>query len=297
MTVPDDGEEPLGLDKIGFYTFFLEGQVNLTDLMGIDDDQLLAIQNGLGERPEARDEERERAVTRKLHKLEQKHEFANAQFLKHFAQVSELLEPTVKEAQAKVKPADKMLMLPSLFNGEKPEKAKTHYERFNQYIKFQTKQGNIKDVKNEAIEVFEHTLDKKALLWFQQHKAEFTELTTLKNVFLTRYNPWGKTKREQLQSWNNFSFNLQKTDVDEHRDLVATLGNMLKQDEHVKMEKFIEIIPTIIQTHLIIEPNWAEVTKKVKNLEHIIRRCDPPATATPIITGAGAVPSLYAHIA
>ena len=190
-------------------------------------------------------------------------------------------------------------MLPSLFNGEKPEKAKTHYERFNQYIKFQTKQGNIKDVKNEAIEVFEHTLDKKALLWFQQHKAELTDLTTLKNVFLTRYNPWGKTKREQLQSWNNFSFNLQKTDVDEHTDLVATLGNMLKQDEHVKMEKFIEIIPTFIQTHLIIEPNWAEVTKKVKNLEHIIRRCDPPATATPIITdaGAGAVPSLYAHIA
>ena len=46
----------------------------------------------------------------------------------------ELLEPTVKEAQAKVKPAGKMLMLPSLFDGKKPEKAKTHYERFNQYI-------------------------------------------------------------------------------------------------------------------------------------------------------------------
>ena len=41
--VPDDGEEPLGPDKIGFYTFFLEGQGNLPDLMGIDDDQLLAI--------------------------------------------------------------------------------------------------------------------------------------------------------------------------------------------------------------------------------------------------------------
>ena len=86
--------------------------------MGIDDDQLLAIQNDLRESLKARDEERERAVTRKLHELEQKHEFANAQFLKHFAQVSELLELTVKEAQAKVKPADKMLILPSLFNGK-----------------------------------------------------------------------------------------------------------------------------------------------------------------------------------
>ena len=46
---------------------------------------------------------------------------------------------------------------------------------------------------------------------------------------------------------------------------------MLQQDEHSKMEKFTETMPTIIQTHLIIEPNWEKVTKKVKNLEHFIR--------------------------
>ena len=162
--VPDDGEEPLGPDKIGFYTFFLKGQSNPPDLMGVDDDQLLAIQNDLQERFKAGDKARERAVTRKLYELEQKHEFANAQFLKHFTQVSKLLEPMVKDAQAKIKPADKMLMLPALFDGKKPEKAKTHYERFNQYIKFQTKEGNTKDAINEAIELFEHTLDKKALI-------------------------------------------------------------------------------------------------------------------------------------
>ena len=167
---------------------------------------------------------------------------------------------------------------------------------FNQYIKFQTKEGNIKDIANKAIELFEHTLDKKALIWFQQHKAEFTDLTNFKNMFLARYNPWGKTKREQLQSWNNLSFDPQKTDIDEHIDLVATLANMLKQDKHAKMEKFIETMPTIIQTHLIIEPNWEEVTKKAKNLEHIIQRYDPLATASPIISGADAVPSLYSHI-
>ena len=92
----------------------------------------------------------------------------------------------------------------------------------------------------------------------------------MKNMFLARYNPWGKTKREQWQSWNNLSFDPQKTDIDEQIDLVLTLGNMLQQDEHAKMEKFIETMPTIIQTHLIIEPNWEEVTKKAKNLEHII---------------------------
>ena len=163
---------------------------------------------------------------KKLRKLEQKHEFANAPYLMH----SELLEPTAKDAPARVKPADKMLILPSLFDGEKPEKAKTHYERFNQYIKFQTKEGNIEDTTKEAIELFEHTLDKKALIWFQQHKANFKDLITMKNMFLARYNPWGKTKREQLQSWKNLSLDSQKTDIDEQIDLVLTLGNMLQQD-------------------------------------------------------------------
>ena len=94
----DDSKYPVGLDELGFYTFFLEGQGNPPDLMGIEDDQLLAIQNDLHERLKARDEARERAVSNKLCELEQTHEFANAEFLKHFAQVSELLEPTAKDA-------------------------------------------------------------------------------------------------------------------------------------------------------------------------------------------------------
>ena len=50
----------------------------------------------------------------------------------------------------------------------------------------------------------------------------------MKNMFLARYNPWGKMKRDQLQLWNNLSFDLQKTDIDEQINLVLTLGNMLK---------------------------------------------------------------------
>ena len=63
---------------------------------------------------------------------------------------------------------------------------KTHYERFNQCIKFQTKEGNIKDPVKEAMELFEHTLDKKALIWFQQHKAEFRNLTTMEKYVLSQ---------------------------------------------------------------------------------------------------------------
>ena len=185
-------------------------------------------------------------------------------------------------------------MLPPLFDGIKPEVAKQHYERFNQYIKFQTKSGNIRDPIAEAIELFEHTLDKKALVWFQEHKDKFVDVTTLKMLFLQRYNPWGKTKRDHLQSWNTLTFDPQKTDVDEHIDLINTLGDMLGQTAKSKMEKFID---TIIQTHLITCKTWAKTTKKAKELEHIIRRCDPLSAALPNLTKGTAIPGLYSHIA
>ena len=72
-------------------------------------------------------------------------------------------------AAARVKLADKMIMLPPLCDGTKPEVVKQHYKRFNQYIKFQTKSSNIRVPIAEAIELFKHTLDKKALVWFQGH--------------------------------------------------------------------------------------------------------------------------------
>ena len=175
--------------------------------------------------------------------------------------------------------------------------AKQHYERFNQYIKFQTKSGNIRDPIAEAIELFEHTLDKKALVWFQEHKDKFVDVTTLKMMLLQRYNPWGRTKRDYLQSQNILIFDPQKTDVNEHIDLINTLGDMLGQIEESKMEMLIDTMTTIIQTHLIICKTWAKTTKKAKELEHIITKCDPLAAALPNLTKGTAFPGLYSHIA
>ena len=200
-------------------------------------------------------------------------------------------------AASRVKLADKMVMLPPLFKGTKPEVVKQHYERFNQYIKFQAKSGIIRDPIGEAIELFEHTLDKKALVWFQEHKDKFVDLTTLKTMFLQRYNPWGKTKRDQLQLWNILTFDPQETDANEHIDLINTLGDMLGQTEESKREKFIDTMPIIIQTHLIAEKTWQETTNKAKELEHIIRKCDPLAAALPTWAKGTTVPSLYSQIA
>ena len=195
----------------------------------------------------------------------------------------------------KIKPTDKMVMMLSLFDGTKPATSKQHYERFNLYINFQTKSGHLTDPVEEAIDLFEHMLDKTALVWFQMNGSKFKVLTMLKMMFLQRYNPWGKTKREQLQSWNILSFDPKNTDVDEHIDLINTLGNMVDQKEEAKMEKFIETMPTMIQTHLITCKDWAVVKDTAKSLKHIMRKCDPPTPTMPMRATGATVLGLYSH--
>ena len=107
----------------------------------------------------------------------------------------------------------------------------------------------------------------------------------------------GKTKREQLQSWNILPFDPKKTGVDEHIDLINTLGDMVDQKEEAKMKKFIETMPTMIQTHLIICENWADVKDKAKSLKHIIQKCDSPTPAMPLVVTGATVLELYSHIA
>ena len=97
-------------------------------------------------------------------------------------------------------------------------------------------------------------------------------------------------KGEQLQSWNILSFDPKKTDVDEHIDLINMLGDMVDQKEKAKMEKFIETMPTMIQTHLIICKDWAETKDKENSLEHIIWKFDPPTPAMPLVTTCATVP-------
>ena len=195
---------------------------------------------------------KERNITKRVQEFKKTFDFVNSHLLKGVATVAELTKTDNRQPMGKIKPTDKMVMMPSLFDGTKPAMSKQHYERFNLYINFQTKSGHLTEPVKEAIDLFEHTLDKTALVWFQMNRSKFKDLTMLKMMFLQRYNPWGKTKREQLQSWNILSFNPKTTDVDEHIDLINTLGDMVDQKEEAKKEKFIETMLTMIQTHLII---------------------------------------------
>ena len=75
-----------------------------------------------------------------MKQYEQKYDFINKALLESVAQITEMMSDH-PAAATRVKSANKMVMLPPLFEGTKPEVVKQHYERFNQYIKFQTKSG------------------------------------------------------------------------------------------------------------------------------------------------------------
>ena len=86
---------------------------------------------------------KEKNITKRMKQYEEKYNFINKALLESIAHIKEMAQTDHPMASTKVKSADKMVMLPPLFDGNKSEVAKQHYERFNQYIKFQTKSGNI----------------------------------------------------------------------------------------------------------------------------------------------------------
>ena len=290
-------KDKIGIDDIGIFEFIFKSLPELPELEGVDEDRLKELKNAIQEQLHKRDKERERNITKRVQEFEKTFDFINSHLLKGVATMAELTKSDSRQPMGKIKPTDKMVMMPSLFDGTKPAMSKQHYERFNLYINFQTKSGHLTDPVKEGIDLFEHTLDKTALVWFQMNKSKFKDLTTPKTMFLQRYNPWGKTKREQLQSWNILSFNPKTTDVDEHIDLINTLGDMVDQKEESKKEKFIETMPTMVQTHLITCKDWDTVKDTAKSLEHIIMKCNPSTPAMPTMATGATVPGLYSHIA
>ena len=290
-------KDKIGIDDLGIFEFIFYGLPEPAESEGIDEDRLRELQNALQEQLHQRDEERERNITKRVQEFKKTFDFVNSHLLKGVVTMAELTKTDNRQPMGKIKPTDKMVMMLSLFDGTKPTTSKQHYERFNLYINFQTKSGHLIDPVREAIDLFEHTLDKTALVWFQMNRSKFKDLIMLKMMFLQRYKPWGKTKREQLQSWNILSFNPKTTDVDEHIDLINTLGDMVDQKEEAKKKKFIETMPTMIQTHLLMCKDWAAVKDTAKSLKHIILKCDPPTPAMPMMATGAIVPGLYSHIA
>ena len=187
--------DKVGINDIGIFEFIFHGLPNPPDLGGVDEDRLRELQNVVQEQLHQRDKERERNITKRVQEFKKTFDFVNSHLLKGVVTMAELTKTDNREPIGKIKPTDKMVMMLSLFDCTKPATSKQHYKRFILYINFQTKSGHLTDPVGEAIDLFEHMLDNTALVWFQMNRSKFKDLTTLKTMFLQRYNPWGKTKR------------------------------------------------------------------------------------------------------
>ena len=87
----------------------------------------------------AKEMKKERNITKRVQEFEKTFDFVNSHLLKGVATMAELTKSDSRQPMGKIKPTDKMVMMPSLFDGTKPATSKQHYERFNLYINFQTK--------------------------------------------------------------------------------------------------------------------------------------------------------------
>ena len=121
-------------NDIRIHKFFFEGEPDSKDLEGIEKDKILEIHRAFQQKLKERDAEREKNITKKIQEYEQKYDFINKALSESVAQITEMTKSDHSAATARVKSVDKMVMLPPLFDGTKPEVVKQHYERFNQYI-------------------------------------------------------------------------------------------------------------------------------------------------------------------
>ena len=162
-------KDTMGTDDIAIFEFIFKGPPEQPELEGIDEDRLRDLQNAVQEQLH----KRERNITKQVQEFKKTFYFVNSHLLKGVATMAELTKLDSRQPIGKIKPTDKMVMMLSLFDGTKPAMSKQHYERFNLYINFQTKSGHLTDPVKEGIDLFEHTLDKTALVWFQTNKSKF----------------------------------------------------------------------------------------------------------------------------
>ena len=129
-------KDKIDINDIGIFEFIFRGLPELPELEGIDEDRLRELQNAVQEQLCQRDVERERNITKRVQEFEKTFDFVNSHLLKGVATMAELTKSDNRQPMGKIKPTDKMVMMPSLFDGMKPATSKQHYERFNLYINF-----------------------------------------------------------------------------------------------------------------------------------------------------------------
>ena len=120
-------KDKIGIDDIGIFEFIFYGLPELPELEGVNEDRLRELQNAIQEQLCQRDEERERNITKRVQEFEKTFDFVNSHLLKGVVTMAELTKADNRQPMGKIKPTDKMVMMPSLFDSTKPATSKQHY--------------------------------------------------------------------------------------------------------------------------------------------------------------------------
>ena len=112
-------KDKIGINDIGVFEFIFKGLPEPQELEGIDEDRLRELQNAVQEQLCQRDEERERNITKRVQEFKKTFDFVNSHLLKGVATTAELTKSDHRQPMGKIKPTDKMVMMPSLFDGTK----------------------------------------------------------------------------------------------------------------------------------------------------------------------------------
>ena len=110
-------KDKIGIDDIGIFEFIFYGLPEPPELEGIDEDRLRELQNAIQEQLCQRDEERERNITKRVQEFKKTFDFVKSHLLKGVATMAELTKADNRQPMGKIKPTDKMVMMPSLFDG------------------------------------------------------------------------------------------------------------------------------------------------------------------------------------
>ena len=113
-------KDKIGIDDIGIFEFIFYGLSEPPELEGIDKNRLKELQHAIQEQLCQRNKERERNITKRVQEFKKTFDFVNSHLLKGVATMAELTKTDNRQPMGKIKPTDKMVMMPSLFDGTKP---------------------------------------------------------------------------------------------------------------------------------------------------------------------------------
>ena len=118
-TGPEKGQkDKIGIDDIAIFEFIFHGLPEPPELEGVDEDRLRELQNAIQEQLCQRDEERERNITKRVQEFEKTFDFVNSHLLKGVVTMAELKKTDNRQCMGKIKPTDKMVMMPSLLTAQ-----------------------------------------------------------------------------------------------------------------------------------------------------------------------------------